>query len=243
MFQWKTRMLAAFVGGLVASTAPAAFANDSRDVVREADGDIVRNTFGNCVRTQWTTGSDACGQKELSPARRLQTEERTVYFEFDKYRLTDQAKGKLNSLAEALRSDNEVRGARIVGYADPMGSASYNQQLSKRRALSVQNYLTSRGYLNSKVAETRWLGATSKYAECPTNLKRSERIACLQPNRRVEVEIDFYPEGQAPAPGTQAVAPAKPAKAAKAAKPAAKAPAKAAPAKAAAPAAKPAAKH
>ncbi len=216
MFQWKTPVFAACAAGLLATVSTAAFADkDTRDVVHNSSGKVVVNSFGNCVRTQWVNpqgdecAPDAAQQetKAVSAARNLKKEERTVYFEFDKYRLTAESKQKLDSLANVLKSDAEVKSATIVGYADPIGTKAYNEQLSKRRALAVQNYLVSRGYLNTNMTNTRWLGEDSPKASCPTKMPRKERIACLQPDRRVEMEIDFYPEGAArpaaPAPAAK----------------------------------------
>ncbi len=207
MLQCKPSILAACLGALAATASTAAFAaTDTRDVVRDVHGQVVLNSFGNCVRTQWSLPSDPCGAKEMAqatetraiaPTRRLQKEERTLYFEFDKSRLTEDSKDKLNSLATVLKGNTEVKSASIVGYADPIGTTTYNEQLSKRRAVAVQNYLTSRGYLNTRLAETRWLGESAPKANCPESMKRAERIACLQPDRRVEVEIDFFQGAQA----------------------------------------------
>ena len=195
MFQFKSRALASCAAALLMGASTAATAgSDTRDVVRNEAGKVVVNSFDNCVRTRWDAGTDTCGstkqeEAKLSPARRLQREERTVYFEFNKSTLTPAAKQKLDSLSAVLKSDGEVRRANIVGYADPIGTHAYNAALSKRRALAVQNYLTSRGYMNTSMANTRWLGEDSPKADCPAKMARKERIACLQPDRRVEVSI------------------------------------------------------
>ena len=59
--------------------------------------------------------------------------DRTVYFGFNNDRPTDAEQEKLDSLASRLLSSNDVTSTKIVGYADRMGSTSYNEKLSRRR--------------------------------------------------------------------------------------------------------------
>lgn len=169
--------------------APEAWAvGDMRDVVHTASGRIVVNHFGNCVRTRWLGANDACA---AAPRVAISQEERTIYFNFNKFALTPAAVQKLNSLAGRLKADSQVREARIAGYADRIGTASYNEQLSKKRAENVRSYLVSRGFVKGRVTATKWLGESAPVTNCPDTLPRSKLIACLQRDRKVEVEIDY----------------------------------------------------
>jgi len=178
---------------------------DNRDVVRDGeDGTIVRSSSGACVRTRWSNGFDMCDtqvaaapQANVRQASSLSREERTVYFGFNQATLSPEMKDRLKTLANVLQSDSQVKGARIVGYADRIGSPGYNEKLSKKRAENVKNYLVAKGYINTQVADTRWLGASAPATECPNNLKRPELLDCLQADRRVEVEIDYTTNTQA----------------------------------------------
>ena len=183
----------------------------SRDVARAAsNGTIIHSSSGACVRTQWYNGFDACAAPAAAetktpppppiliqappPAPRAATltqEERTVYFGFDKSSLSGEMRGRLDTLAGAMRADSEVTGARVAGYADRIGNTTYHDRLSRRRADAVRDYLVSRGIVNAHVVETRWLGESAPVTSCPQHLKRDELIACLRKDRRVEVEIDF----------------------------------------------------
>lgn len=186
--------------------APVAHAEspDSRDVVRDERGGTVVNSFGNCVRTKWVAANDACGAAQVAQAapvqrREITREERTVYFDFNKASLRPDAKTRLDTLANTLKADAQVRQARVVGYADRIGNTAYNDKLSQRRAQSVRNYLVSRGITTSNVTETRWFGEKNPSSNCSDRLRRAELIACLQPDRRVEVEIDYLPTAARPA--------------------------------------------
>jgi outer membrane protein OmpA-like peptidoglycan-associated protein len=68
-----------------------------------------------------------------------------VLFEFDKDVLTSEARSVLDTLGKALTSD-ELAGNYffLEGHTDSVGSYAYNMDLSRRRALSVQRYLTEK---------------------------------------------------------------------------------------------------
>jgi outer membrane protein OmpA-like peptidoglycan-associated protein len=180
-----------------APASPRYILADARDVVlTESTGVFARSSNGQCVRTMWLTHHDACAEMAQQTEMRsvLSREERTVYFGFNQSSLSPQMKARLDTLANVLRSDRQVKGARIVGYADRIGNPSYNEKLSQRRAERVLKHLVDKGLLNAHVADTRWLGSSTSTTDCPGTMKRSELINCLQKDRRVEVEIDYAPD-------------------------------------------------
>ena len=191
------RTQALLAGVLMLAFAGAAQAGDIRDVVHdETSGTVVRSTSGECVRSNWSNSYDECSGAVMRTAE-ISREERTVYFGFNQASISPQMKQRLDLLATRLKSEQSVRGARIVGYADRIGNPDYNERLSKKRAEAVKNYLVARGLINTQVAETRWVGASEPSTECPADLKRPALIDCLQKDRRVEVEIDYAPEVRA----------------------------------------------
>jgi OOP family OmpA-OmpF porin len=201
----KRPTLSAYVmtGMMLALTAGVAHAeNDTRGVVRDMRGNPVVNSFGNCVRTDWEAGNDECGaarpQISSSSSTNVAEEDaRTVYFNFNRATLTPAGKQRLDTLAKAIKSDNAVKEARIVGFADRIGSESYNEKLSARRAQAVQDYLVAQGIVNSRVVDTRWVGENAPSANCPARIARSDLIDCLQKDRKVEVELDYHPSQHA----------------------------------------------
>ena len=191
-------------GALVLSTTSLAHAQFSdQDVAVDKNSKPLVDSRGNCVRTVWEQGYDECdaGLTEtrvvqetktvVSPARQLTREQRTILFNFDKDNIDSEAQANLNTLSSVLKSSGDVRRANIVGYADPIGTTNYNQDLSARRAEAVKNYMAQKGYLNTRVTEVRALGESDKFANCDAITARTEKIACLRPNRRVEVELEF----------------------------------------------------
>jgi len=186
---------------LQAARAHAEVAEDPRTVVVNSTGNVIENSFGNCVRIDYNAGNDACGHPVAAAAppppamvhQQIALEQRTVYFNFNQASLTPDSQAKLDTLSQVLRSDTQVTQANIVGYADRMGSPSYNESLSQKRAMAVRDYLAAHGYVNAQVANTRWFGEQYPTTQCPTNLSRDALIACLAKDRRVEVEIDYRP--------------------------------------------------
>ena len=78
----------------------------------------------------------------------------------------------------------------VTGQTDRFGSANYNQKLSERRAASVKDYLVSKNVQASRI-DAEGKGETqpmTKPGEC-RGAKSAKVIACLQPDRRVDVEM------------------------------------------------------
>lgn len=67
-----------------------------------------------------------------------------IKFKFDDALLTDSAKDELNQVVDYLKRNKKIK-LEIHGYTDSLGTDSYNLELSKGRALSVYNYLISKG--------------------------------------------------------------------------------------------------
>ncbi|MEJ8848607.1 OmpA family protein [Variovorax rhizosphaerae] len=115
-------------------------------------------------------------------------------FEFDKAVLTATGRSRIDAMLQELRSVGfRPRSIQIVGYTDPLGSVDYNQRLSVARANAVRDYMVSRGGVPATVIQTEGRGKTElkvTEADCKAQgkaRKRADLIACLQPDRRVEI--------------------------------------------------------
>lgn len=95
----------------------------------------------------------------------------------------------LDELAEKINSSFvTIDFIKLTGYTDRLGSESYNQALSERRAQTVKNYLQGKGI--STQIEAIGMGEANQVVECGTTTKVTKALTeCLQPNRRVTVEV------------------------------------------------------
>ncbi|MBH5330283.1 OmpA family protein [Eikenella sp. S3360] len=201
-----------------AAMADSSFSNEkygytisqqSREVVRsnyEPKGahECWENNFLNSEVDR--LGLVECGDRQPDAPAQPQVNEELVslssnfLFGFDKFNLRPEARTTLDELAQRLSNSN-VQSVRVEGNTDFMGSDAYNQRLSERRANTVSEYLVGRGVPAEKISavglgesqakmteqcqqEVRNLGRRASAAR-----KRSALIACIEPDRRVDVRI------------------------------------------------------
>ncbi len=103
-----------------------------------------------------------------------------VLFDTSKAELNSGASRKMDQLAQFLK-DHPERRVQIDGFTDSVGTDSYNEDLSQRRADSVKNALLARGIDSSRIG-------TEGYGKSYPVASNSES-AGRQMNRRVEVVI------------------------------------------------------
>ncbi len=103
-----------------------------------------------------------------------------IFFDFDKATLKEESYPELNRLTTYLAENAKVR-ISIAGHADSTGPGEYNMGLSKRRALTVANYLTKKGIDSSRI-EVKYFGETKPIAS-------NETVEGRRKNRRVEFTI------------------------------------------------------
>jgi len=101
-----------------------------------------------------------------------------VYFDFDKYDLTPEARAILLAHAEKLKGASTS--VRLEGHADERGSREYNMALGEKRAKAVRDFLALQGV---KAAS---LETVSYGEERPVATGHDE--TSYSQNRRVEVK-------------------------------------------------------
>ncbi|MDZ7810305.1 MAG: OmpA family protein [Arhodomonas sp.] len=111
-------------------------------------------------------------------------------FGFDDATLTDDGMARLDRLAKRIERGWEINRIRVIGHTDRIGSEEYNQGLSERRAQAVADYLQSKPALSGYDMQVMGMGESEPVVQCENTGGRDQLIDCLQPNRRVEVEIN-----------------------------------------------------
>lgn len=105
----------------------------------------------------------------------------SVLFASGKSELLPAAQVKLNSVAETLTQQDQDSKMVVEGHTDSQGAASYNQDLSQRRAQTVRDYLVSRGIATDRVT-AEGFGSARSVANNGSPEGRAN-------NRRVEIVI------------------------------------------------------
>ena len=114
------------------------------------------------------------------PAATKVTYAADAFFDFDKAVLKPEGKAKLDDLVGKVKDIN-LEVIIAVGHTDAVGSDSYNQKLSVRRAEAVKAYLVSKGIEKNRVY-TEGKGEKQPVADNKTAEGRAK-------NRRVEIEV------------------------------------------------------
>ena len=96
----------------------------------------------------------------------------------------------LDQFAKDLRGStyNQIH---VTGYTDRIGSEAYNQHLSEMRAEAVRHYLAQTPGIDAAKIIAEGKGKSNpitKPGECGEK-RSAATIACLQPDRRVELEV------------------------------------------------------
>lgn len=110
-------------------------------------------------------------------------------FAFDKSTLKPEGKLELDNLAKDLNGVSYDT-IHVTGHTDRIGSTKYNQKLSEERANAVRDYLVSKDIAANRITvEGKGeLQPTTQPGDC-TGPKSKKLITCLQPDRRVDIEV------------------------------------------------------
>jgi outer membrane protein OmpA-like peptidoglycan-associated protein len=107
-----------------------------------------------------------------------------THFGFDRAELSGQSRAELDAwLKQPLPKGKTLR---VTGHADRLGPAPYNMKLSGRRAETVKKYLVGKG-VDKQDIKVVAKGETEPVKHCKGGATKAT-IACLAPNRRVEID-------------------------------------------------------
>ncbi|MFA7238691.1 MAG: OmpA family protein [Sulfuricellaceae bacterium] len=112
-------------------------------------------------------------------------------FGFNKSAVTPAGQQALDKFAADLKNASfDV--ITVTGHTDRIGSKKYNLKLSAQRAEAVKAYLVKSANVPADKIEARGVNGdnpVTKPGECKGNKATKKLIACLAPDRRVEVEV------------------------------------------------------
>ena len=192
--------------GLSASVSLAQVPNND-GYLFDTRGVVARSGFGLCWKTtRWTPAMaipecDPDLAKKPAPpapapaatpkpAAQKVTLAADALFDYDKAVLRSEGKSKLDDVTGKLK-DIKLEVIIAVGHADRLGSDQYNQKLSEKRAEAVKAYLVGKGVEPNRVY-TEGKGEKQPVTgdKCGKSDKKTKQLVeCLQPDRRVEIEV------------------------------------------------------
>lgn len=108
----------------------------------------------------------------------------TIYFDFDKHNIRDDAALELDKIVGLMQNDYPEMVIRIESHTDSRGKLSYNDKLSIDRANATYEYLISKGIDASRITEHQGFGERRLTNGCQDGEKCEEEEHQL--NRRTQ---------------------------------------------------------
>lgn len=202
----------ASVGAAVQAQTPGVDLKGTVGYVIDQRGFVAKSGTGLCWRTGYWTPAMAIAECDADlakkpeapkaaapaaapapapkPAAKKVTLAADTLFDFDKATLRPAGTASLDKLV------NDIKNIKLeviiaAGHADRIGNDKYNQKLSERRAAAVKAYLVSKGVEANRIySEGKGEKQPVTGDKCGKSEAKSKKlIECLQPDRRVEIEV------------------------------------------------------
>ncbi|MDQ3068985.1 MAG: OmpA family protein [Acidobacteriota bacterium] len=130
-----------------------------------------------------TASDTATCQVVAEPMKEIVFED--VYFDFDRYSLRQDALRVLDEAVKAMQDNASLR-LEIEGHTCNIGTAEYNLALGERRAMSVRDYLVSRGISTDRLRTVSYGEERPKHDNAREETRRLNRRAALVVRLTVE---------------------------------------------------------
>ncbi|HUY04983.1 MAG TPA: OmpA family protein [Rhodocyclaceae bacterium] len=163
--------------------------------IAECDPDLVKKEAPKVATADAPPAPPAPAAVREAPAFVPISLQAEALFSFDKAVLRAGGKKQLDAeVVDKMKEYPQVELVRVTGYTDRIGSTAYNHRLSQRRADAVKDYLVGQGIAAQRI-ETAAKGESDPIVSCDkikgkATGKNRKLVDCLQPNRRITVEIE-----------------------------------------------------
>lgn len=127
----------------------------ARELAGKAE-EAARLNKEECLKPKNTTASGPPSPPTVVPAQERPTTDTrrsldTIYFGFNEYTITGEARRILQRHAEWLKQNENIR-IEVAGHCDQRGSVEYNLSLGERRALAVKKFLVDLGIAANRIS-------------------------------------------------------------------------------------------
>jgi len=167
----------AMAGMTACSSTDSAKPGTTSGSAQAAQGMSNRKQTASAIRkaqTRSQSSLDALRRGE-SPTTAPGSALKEIYFDFDRYDLSSDARGALKASGEWLKSNPAVR-VEIEGHCDERGTNEYNLALGAKRAQAAKDYLVSLGVAAGRLS-------TISYGE-EVAVCHDKNESCWRRNRR-----------------------------------------------------------
>lgn len=152
--------------------------------LRDTDGDGILDPDDACPKEPETRNgfedTDGCPDELPEAVKRFSGVIEGIHFELNKDRIRPVSTPVLDRAVTVLRDYPSIR-IEVSGHTDSTGKPAHNQDLSRRRAIAVRQYLVDHGIAADRVT-TRGAGPDEPLADNATDSGR-------QKNRRIEFRV------------------------------------------------------
>jgi OOP family OmpA-OmpF porin len=134
-------------------------------------------------------GPAAAAEPAPMPQRETVTLAADALFSLGSAAIKPAAREGLDAFLKKVKG-TEFESIKITGHTDPTGSPHQNINLSLQRAEAVKRYLVANG-IDAKKIQAEGVGGSMPIVtdkDC-SKLPRQAKIICLEPDRRVEIEV------------------------------------------------------
>jgi len=151
------------------------------------EADVTRRLTFTCGGAPAAASQPAASEPQTVAQFVLQTD---ALFAFGQSSLASILPGGAKNLEQVvtrIKQRSGVQAISVVGHTDRIGPETVNQPLSLARAETIREYMINHG-LNGETIHAAGVGSRESTTQCPAG-ESSAVIACLQPDRRVSIEV------------------------------------------------------
>lgn len=133
--------------------------------------------------------ADLVSKEDVKPLRKINISADALFGfgQSDEASILSDGRKQLVALALELKDARDIS-VTVVGHTDSIGSPEQNIALSQARANTVRQIMIEAG-VNPAGIRAVGAGESAPVKTCDDTLPRDQLVDCLQPNRRVEIEI------------------------------------------------------
>ena len=152
--------------------------------IPDRDGDGINDEEDKCPDVPGVKENNGCPLVKEEIVKRVNTNAKNIFFQTNSAKLLPKSFKALNDVVAILKEDANLK-LDIEGHTDITGGDKINIPLSKNRAKSVYDYITTTGGISASRLSSEGYGSSKPIADNKTTKGKAL-------NRRVEMKLKYY---------------------------------------------------